>query len=55
LHVFEEHQHHLSWWKLTFRDRVKILFGANIRLCVLGVFHPPVSIEVDPDKMKEIA
>jgi len=35
-----------SFWKPTWKDRLKILFGKPIALAVIGRTHPPVSISV---------
>lgn len=35
-----------SWWNLTFKERIKILFGKPVRLCVVGKSHPPVALQV---------
>lgn len=39
-----------SWWKPTLKDRIKILFGFNIRLALVSGTHPPVSLEVENTK-----
>lgn len=36
-----------SWWELSFKERIKILFGWRVRLCVVGRTHPPVALHVD--------
>jgi hypothetical protein len=34
-----------SYWSLTWRERLSVLFGRPIRLCVLGWPHPPVMLD----------
>lgn len=41
-----------SWWRVPFRERLRILFGRPIRLVVVGPSHPPVCVETSPDKFK---
>jgi len=36
-----------SLWRPTWRDRLAILFGARLRLFVVGKVHPPVAIETE--------
>lgn len=43
----------MSYWQPTFFERVKILFGRNIRLTLVCDKHPPISVEVDPNALKE--
>lgn len=38
-----------SWWKVSFKDRFKILFGRPIRLCIVGNAHPPIALQVTDD------
>lgn len=35
-----------SWWKLTWRERLKIMLGSPVRLTVLGEVHPPVALNI---------
>jgi hypothetical protein len=37
-----------SWWRATWRERLALLLGKPIRLCIVGLSHPPVSIDVEP-------
>lgn len=39
-----------SWYAVSWRDRLRILFGRPIRLVVFGRTHPPVSVEVSPER-----
>ncbi len=55
LHVCTMPPYQISWWKPSFAARVKILFGRNIRVAVVGGEHPPISVHIDPDKVKEVA
>ena len=41
-----------SWWKPTFFERVKVLFGFNIRLAIVGS-QPPVSLEIENTKERQ--
>ena len=34
-----------SYWSLSWRERLAILFGRPVRLCVLGWPHPPVALD----------
>ena len=34
-----------SYWSTTWRQRLSILFGKPIRLCVFGAGHPPVHLD----------
>jgi hypothetical protein len=36
-----------SYWRLSFKERVLILFGRPIRLAVVGTSHPPVWVDTD--------
>ncbi len=38
-----------SYWQTSFIDRVKILFGRKIRLCVASGSHPPVFLDTVKD------
>lgn len=53
LPVYSSPPYQISWWKPSLKERFKILFGRNIRLSIIGESHPPVNIEIDPDKAKE--
>jgi hypothetical protein len=35
-----------SWWKLSLRERIAVLLGKPIRLCIAGNRHPAVSLDV---------
>ncbi len=37
-----------SWWKPSLRERLALLFGCNVRLCLTGVSHPPVILDTQP-------
>lgn len=34
-----------SFWRPTWRERLRLLFGGHIRLGVVGRGHPPVSLD----------
>lgn len=36
-----------SYWEPSAAERALIASGAKVRLCVMGVTHPPISIGVD--------
>jgi hypothetical protein len=36
-----------SYWRLSWMDRFRIMFGRNIRLAVVGSSHPPVAIDTE--------
>jgi len=35
-----------SYWRLTLRERLAVLFGTPVRLCVASDGHPPVALDV---------
>ena len=37
----------MSFWQPTWKDRVRILIGKPIRLCVAGSGHPPVFLDTE--------
>lgn len=37
-----------SYWRTTWRERLAILFGRPVRLCVVGAGHPPVHLDTLP-------
>lgn len=48
LPVFRDEAQYLSCWRVSWRDRLKILFGAPLWLWVFsGGGHPPVAIETE--------
>lgn len=36
-----------SYWATTWRERLSILIGRPVRLCVVGGSHPPVSMDTE--------
>ncbi len=40
-----EDPYYYSFWKTTWRERLAILFGRPVRLCVVGEAHPPVALD----------
>jgi hypothetical protein len=36
-----------SYWVTTWRERLAILFGRPVRLCVVGAGHPPVHLDTE--------
>ena len=43
--VQTEDPYFFSYWRASWRERLAVLFGRPIRLCVVGASHPPVSID----------
>lgn len=35
-----------SWWKLTCKERLLLLLGRPIQLCIVGRTHAPVALQV---------
>lgn len=51
------HQHEgfiMSWWKPSFKERIKILFGKSIKITLLTKIQPPISVLIDPDNAKPL-
>lgn len=38
--------HFYSWWSLSWAERIRVLFGKPLRLCILSRSHPPVALEI---------
>lgn len=38
-----------SYWRASWRERLAVLFGRPVRLCIAGQAHPPVSIDTLKD------
>jgi hypothetical protein len=36
-----------SYWQTTWRERLAILCGRSVRLCVASEAHPPVHLDTD--------
>lgn len=36
-----------SYWQPTFLEKMKILFGVNIRVCICSERHPPIALDVE--------
>jgi len=36
-----------SWWKIDWKNRIKILFGKPVRLTIFSLVHPPVSLDTE--------
>jgi hypothetical protein len=39
-----------SWWALTWRERISLLFGKSVRVCVVGRTMPPIALDVDSER-----
>lgn len=37
----------ISWWKVSLKDRLRILFGRPIRLTVMSNNQPPVCVDCE--------
>lgn len=35
-----------SWWRPSWRERLRLLFGGDVRLAIVASGHPPVALEV---------
>jgi hypothetical protein len=35
-----------SWWRLTLKERLLLLLGRPIQLCIVGRTHAPVALQV---------
>ena len=48
--VEQEGNHFLfySYWRATWRERIAVLFGRTVRLCVTGHSHPAVHLDTEP-------
>lgn len=40
-----------SYWKPSFKERIMILFGRPIRLCIAGKTQPPVMLDTCPHRL----
>lgn len=49
LPIITAHGHFYSYWRFSWRDRLAVLFGRSLRLCVAASGHPPVALEVSHD------
>ncbi|MGO7756837.1 hypothetical protein ACC761_06420 [Rhizobium ruizarguesonis] len=36
----------ISYWKFSWRERIAVILGARIRVCVASTIHPPLMLEV---------
>lgn len=39
-----------SWWSFTWRERLLVLLGKPLRLCLVGRTHAPVALGVEVQK-----
>lgn len=46
LPVASAHGYLFSYWSLNWRERLRILVGHPVRLCVASTGHPPVELSV---------
>lgn len=43
--VQTEGPYFFSYWKTTWRDRLAILIGRPVRMCVASRLHPPIMLD----------
>jgi len=36
-----------SWWRPTWSERLRLILGWPVRLCLVSEKHPPVSVDVE--------
>jgi hypothetical protein len=36
-----------SYWRASWRERIRVLFTGKVRLCVASASHPPVMLDTD--------
>lgn len=36
-----------SYWTLSWKERIRVLFGRPVRLVVMASYHPPVALDLD--------
>jgi len=46
LRVYQDDKYIISKWKLTFFERIQILFSGIIWLCVHANYTPPISVDL---------
>jgi hypothetical protein len=46
LPVVDAHGHIYSFWRVAWRERLRILFGRPVQLCIASASHPPVALDV---------
>lgn len=39
-----------SWWALTWSERLGLLFGRSLRVCIVGRTMPPLALDVDCER-----
>jgi len=44
LPVRQEKTTYTSYWKPSLLERIKLLFGADIEVCVVTIAHPPIAL-----------
>jgi hypothetical protein len=47
LHVWSDGQHCVSCWKMSWRDRIRVLFTGTVWFWAMGRTHPPVLLEAE--------
>jgi hypothetical protein len=46
LPVYRDGLLYFSWWQFSWRERLRVMLGFPLRLCVFGSGQPPVAIEI---------
>lgn len=44
--AYDDDSRFYSYWKPTWRERIRVLYGFPVRLCVHSNGHPPVALDV---------
>lgn len=50
LHVARENGIFYSFWKPSFADKIRLIFGWSVQLSVVSDRHPPVCLILSPAK-----
>ena len=51
LHVWSDGEHCVSCWKMSWRDRIRILFTGTVWFWAMGHTPPPVVLEAEAPKL----
>lgn len=49
VHMAADGPYIYSWWSLTWRERMAVLFGKPVRVCIVSTAQPPISLEATAD------
>ena len=36
-----------SYWRPSFKEWLRIVFGGHIRVCICSEFHPPIALDTE--------